>query len=99
MRIITIEQKQSNSGSIHDLASDTRDRDIKIPATAGYVIILAAYYGGKGYSTHATAESAARKVKSLKKDNTSFEVFDADGSYLEWDGCDFRVGDPNRDIA
>ena len=92
MKIITIKQKQSNTGSIHDLASDTRDREIKIPATAEYVIILAAYYGGKGYSTHATAEAAAKKVKSLKKDNTSFEVFDADGSHLDWDGCDFRLG-------
>jgi hypothetical protein len=99
MKIITIEQKQSNTGSIHDLASGTRDRDIKIPATAEYVIILAAYYGGKGYSTHATAESAAKKVKSLKKDNYSFEVFDADGSHLDWDGCDFRRGDSNRDLA
>ena len=99
MKITTIKSKQSNSGSIHDLASDTSDRQIKIPATAEYVIILAAYYGGKGYSTHATADSAAKKAKILKKDKYSFEVFRADGSHLEWDGFDLRSGDSSRDLA
>ena len=99
MKIITIEAKQSNTGSIHDLASDTRDREIKIPKTAEYVIILAAYYGGKGYTTHSTAAAAAKKVKSLKKDNCSFQVFDSEGSHLDWDGCDFQKWDSNRDLA
>jgi hypothetical protein len=99
MKNIIIPHKRSNSGSIHDLASDTRDREIKIPATAEYVIILAAYYGGKGYSTHATAEAAAKKVKSLKKDGTSFEAFEADGTHIEWDGCDFVSGNSNLDLA
>lgn len=98
MKNIIIESKQSNTGSIHDLASDTMDRVIKIPASAGYIIILAAYYGGKGYSTHSTAEAAGKKVKNLIKNNYSFRVFDAEGSYLDWDGCDFRRGDANRDL-
>ena len=99
MKNIIIPQKQSNSGSIHDLASDMRDREIRIPAAATHLIILSSYYGGKGYSTHSSAEAAAKKVRSLKKDGTSFEVFEADGTHIEWDGCDFVPGNSNLDLA
>ena len=99
MTTITIPQKQPNSGSIHDLASDMRDREIRIPESATHVVILSAYYGGKGYTAHTSAESAAKKVRGLKNDNTSFEIFEADGTHLEWDGGDFVVGDSNRDLA
>jgi len=34
MTIYTINQKTSGTGSIHDLASDLMDRDIKFPAGA-----------------------------------------------------------------
>jgi len=99
MTTITIPQKQPNSGSIHDLASDMRDREIHIPDSASHVVILSSYYGGKGYTTHTSTESAAKKVRGLKKDNTSFEVFEADGTHIEWDGGDFVAGDSNRDLA
>jgi len=98
MKNIIIASKQSNTGSIHDLASDTMDRVIKIPASAGYIIILAAYYGGKGYSTHSTAEAAVKKVKNLRKNNYSFRAFDAEGTHLDWDGCNFEIGDSNHDL-
>ena len=99
MKNIIIASKQSNTGSIHDLASDTIDRVIKIPASAGYIIILAAYYGGKGYSTHSTADAAVKKVKNLIKNNYSFRVFDAKGSHLHWDGTHFRKGYSNYDLC
>ena len=49
-----IPQKMSNTGSIHDIASDNFDRDIKFPAGAKYAVVLASYYGGKGYTMHKT---------------------------------------------
>lgn len=66
----TIEQKMSNTGSIHDIASDTRSREIVFVNGAQYAVVLAAYYGGRGYSTHRT-ESAAAKAAKL---NTSYSL-------------------------
>lgn len=67
MTIYTIEQKMSNTGSIHDLASDNYDRDIRFPAGHKYAVVLAASYGGKGYTTHYTAEAAAKESRQQSK--------------------------------
>ena len=98
MKTTTIRQKQSNSGSIHDLASDMRDREIRIPDSATHVIVLASYYGGKGYSTHESGESAAAKMRKLRADGTSCQAFDASGRHLDWDGWEFRRGNPEMDL-
>ena len=84
MKTYTIPQKQSNSGSIHDIASDTHDREIVFRGDAKYAVVLASYYGG-GYTTHTTEEAtvkAARKVRAY-----SHTILDADGNeYMEYYG-------------
>jgi len=49
----TIPQKMSGTGSIHDLASEHWDR--VIAGRGKYAVVLASFYGGKGYTTHETA--------------------------------------------
>ncbi len=78
MRTLTIEKKMSGTGTIHDIASDLQDRVIKFRGQAKYAVVLASYYGGRGYSTHATEESAvvaARKVRDY-----SYTVVDHNGT-------------------
>ncbi|WP_395007307.1 hypothetical protein [Undibacterium sp.] len=65
MTVYTIPQKMSNTGSIHDIASSDFDREIKFNAGAKFAVVRAAYYGGKGYSTHKTAEAAAAASRKL----------------------------------
>lgn len=77
MKTYTIPQKMSNTGSIHDIASDMFDRDIKFPAGHKYAVVLAAYYGGKGYTTHRTEAAAIRA--SRKNKDFSHQVLDYNG--------------------
>jgi len=78
MNTYVIEQKMSGTGSIYDLASDKFDREIKFPAGSKYAVILVAYYGGKGYTTHKTTEAAIAKSKSLHE--YSHAIIDCDGN-------------------
>ena len=50
----TIPQKMSGTGTIHDIASDMYDRDIVFAHGCKWAVVLAAYYGGKGCTTHRT---------------------------------------------
>jgi hypothetical protein len=77
MRTYTIQQKQSNSGSIHDIASDQFDRDIKFSSVTQYAVVLSSYYGGKGYTVHKTEDAAIRKSRQVK--DYSHQIIDADG--------------------
>lgn len=74
----TIPEKMSNTGSIHDLASDTHDREIKFRKDCKYAVVCAAYYGGKGYTTHKT-DAAACKA-SLALGDYSHQIIDANGN-------------------
>jgi hypothetical protein len=78
MTTYTIPQKMSNSGSIHDIASDMYDRDIVFAPGCKYAVVLASYYGGKGYTTHKTAEAAIKASRAQKE--YSHEVIDTDGN-------------------
>lgn len=78
MTTITIPQKISNFGSIHDIASDLFDRDIVFLPGCEYAVILASYYGGKGYTTHKTAAAAA--VASAKQADYSHTIIDTEGN-------------------
>jgi hypothetical protein len=92
MKTLTIPRKESNT--IHSLASEMRDREIKIPRGAKFVIILPAYYGdGNMYSTHRSASSAVKAIRRLKQDGHTYQVFDADGHSLHWDGERFLPDD------
>ncbi len=52
MKKVIIPQKMSEIGTIHDIASQHYDREIKFPKGAKYAMVLSSYYGGKGYTTH-----------------------------------------------
>lgn len=77
--IIIIRKKMSGTGSIHDLASDLQDREIKIPR-GGYAVVLAAYYGG-GATTHRTWAAALKQ--SRKNREFSHAIIDSDGYIVE----------------
>jgi len=72
-----IPQKSSNSGTIHDIASDQFDRDIVFRSKCIYAVVLASYYGGKGYTTHRT-EAAAIAASKANKDY-SHKIIDVHG--------------------
>ncbi len=78
MKTLIINAKMSNTGTIHDLASNTYDRNIKFRKGMQYAVVNAAYYGGKGYTTHATAASAA--AESQKRGEYSHKVIDCEGN-------------------
>jgi len=78
MKIYTIEQKMGGTGSIHDIASDLMDRDIKFPAGSGYAVVIASYYGGKGYTTHKTAEATIEQSNRMSL--YSHSIIDAEGN-------------------
>jgi len=77
--IYTIKQKQSNSDSIHDLECDWCDRDIKFCKGGKFAVILASYYGGKGYTTHKTARAAIKASRKVK--GYSHQIIDTIGDY------------------
>jgi hypothetical protein len=64
---ITIKQKESGTGNIHDLASEHFDRDIIFKGETMYAVILAAYYGGNQYTTHYTLEAAQKQSRKVKE--------------------------------
>ena len=79
-----ITQKMSNSGSIHDIASDQFDRNIVFPVGCKYAVVLASYYGGKGYTTHKT--EAATIAASRRVSDYSYCIIDSEGNYYSADG-------------
>lgn len=74
----TIPQKMSNSGSIHDIASDMYDRDIVFGTNCQYAVVLASYYGGKGYTTHKTEAAACKAARAVS--DYSYTIIDTQGN-------------------
>lgn len=66
MTTYTIPQKMSGTGSIHDIASDQYDREIHFAPGCRFAVVLAAYYGGKGYTTHRTEEAAIAASRRVR---------------------------------
>lgn len=85
MKTYTIPQKMSGTGTIHDIASDMHDRDIVFAPGCNYAVVLASYYGGKGYTTHKTEQTAI--AASVRNKDYSHEIIDQDGNtyYVEYD--------------
>jgi hypothetical protein len=77
MPTYTIPRKMSGTGSIHDIASEHHDRDIVFEPGCRYAVVLASYYGGKGCTTHRTAEAAAKAAKRLG--DWSYRIIDQTG--------------------
>jgi hypothetical protein len=85
-KTFTIPAKMSNTGSIHDLASEHYDREIVFAPGCKYAVVLASYYGGKGYTTHKTEEAAVRAYNKTR--GYSREIIDYDGNEYVCDGYD-----------
>lgn len=77
MTTYTIPQKMSNTGTIYDLASDTYDRNVIFAAGCKYAVVLASYYGGKGYTTHKTETAAI--AASRRNRHYAHEIIDTEG--------------------
>lgn len=77
MRTFIIPQKMSGTGSIHDIASEHYDRVIVFAPGCKYAVVLASYYGGKGYTTHKTIEAA---IKQSRRTKYRHQIIDTDGS-------------------
>lgn len=85
MKKVIIPQKQSNSGTIHDIASQHYDREIKFPKGAQYAVVLASFYGGDEYTTH-KSEAATIQADRRQK-NYSRQIIGVDGwvYYVSYD--------------
>ena len=86
MKKYTIPKKMSGTGTIHDIASDQYDRDIIFGPGCKFAVVLAAYYGGRGYTTHRTAAAAIAADRRLK--GYSRAIIDDSGNYYTSDGVD-----------
>jgi len=76
MKTYTIPQKMSGTGTIHDIASQHYDREIKFREGCKYAIVWASFYGDI-YKTFKTAEACA---KAASKIDDSFTIIDSDGN-------------------
>lgn len=72
-----IERKQSGTGTIHDLASDQFDREIS--GRGKFAVVLAAFYGGRGYTTHQTEQAVIRQAAQIAKQGYSYQIIDERG--------------------
>ena len=79
MKVYTIEKKMSGTGTIHDIASEHYDREIKFRNGTRYAVVLASYYGGRGYTTHKTEEAAAKMSNRQSRDGHSHVIIDYKG--------------------
>lgn len=77
MKTFTISRKMSGTGTIHDIASDLFDRDINFRKDCKYAVVLAAFYGGKGYTTHRTAQATIAQANRMSE--YSYKIIDIDG--------------------
>lgn len=84
MKSHIIKRKMSGTGSIHGLASDLYDREIKFRKGTKYAVVLSSYYGNL-YTTHKTAKAAAQKSLRVKQ---SHVIIDSDGNHYNIYGDD-----------
>jgi len=84
MTTVTIEQKMSGTGTIHDTANEHFDRVIDFGADGKYAIVLAAYYGN-GDNYH-IADDKAEAIE-LHEANAEFShvIIDRDGDSVSVD--------------
>lgn len=78
---VTIPAKMSNTGSIHDISSQHADR--VIIGRGAFAVVLAAYYGGKGYTTHTTEHAAMLQARKIQKAGYSYQIIDAEGNTMQ----------------
>ena len=83
MKQYVIKQKMSGTGTIHDLASDLSDRVIPFRGSAKYAVVIAAYYGGRGWWTHTSEEATIRDYRRLSARGYNPQIIDVNGNYYE----------------
>lgn len=74
-----IPKRMSGTGNIHSVSSDLDDREIVFAPGCAFAVINSSYYGGRGYTTHATAKAAAKR--STKNDYSHIIVDILGNSY------------------
>lgn len=85
---MVIPQKQSNSGTIYDIASEHFDREINFGKAFEFAVIGPSYYGTIE-SRHKTVEAAEAKCRELSEYN-GIRVFGRDGREWSFDGYELR---------
>ena len=95
----TIPAKMSNTGSIHDIATDTGDRVIRFGAGCKYAVIRASYYGGRGYTTHRSDAAAIAASKAQRE--YSHIIINQRGAQVEpyWHKGDLILVDLGRSYS
>lgn len=78
MSTITIAAKQSNTGTIHDLASERGDRVINFGKLGRYAVLVPAYYNVR-HTVCRSEAAAVKRAKALKQYAPT--VIDAKGNY------------------
>ena len=81
MKELVLRQKQSNSGSIHDIESSNFERVIKFAKGCQYAVVIASYYGGKGYTTHKTLGNAIDAYYTGKYKGYGKQIINDEGEY------------------
>ena len=76
----TIKSNGGHQKSIHDI-SGACDRIIKFPKNAKFAIVLADFYGGKGYTTHKTEHATMAMAKKMQ--DYSFVIMDSNGDQYD----------------
>lgn len=95
MKKIIIPRKMSGTGSIHDIASEHYSREIKFPKGSKFAVVLASYYGGKGYTTHATEDATIQASK--RQSGYSGQIIGVDGWIYYVDTFTSYDGELKRD--
>jgi len=86
MKVYTIKKKMSGTGTIYDIASDQFDLPIKFRKGTKFAVVLSASYGDYRYSTHKTAEAAAKMSDRQARAGYSHAVIDYDGNMYTANG-------------
>ena len=82
----------SGTGTIHDIASEHFDREIKFPKGHEYALVLASYYGGGGlYYTAKTPKGLLRLLD--RHGEFSHVIMDSDGDYIDVDWLRNQAGE------
>jgi len=83
-KTVTIEQKMSGTGTIHDLASEHFDREIEFGDDDQYAIVLAAYYGNGDMYYLAKSREEAISIHEAQE-GFSHAIIDRDGDPISID--------------
>lgn len=81
MKKVIIPQKMSGTGTIHDIASQHGDREIKFPKGTEYAVVLADYYGNNLYTTHRSENATIQQSK--REQEFSHQIIGVDGWVYE----------------